>query len=86
MSNAAEKATLPAKVLSYIRDPTVSAWRKASGLVAALYVIWPLDFIPDVPVIGWLDDMGVVSIWVWFILREIRRHAARQSDIAPPAK
>jgi hypothetical protein len=32
-----------------------------------------------------LDDMGVFSIWVWFMLREIRRHAARQSDLAPPA-
>ena len=86
MTNAVEKATLPAKVLAYIRDPTVALWRKATGLVAALYIIWPLDFIPDVPVVGWLDDAGVFSIWAWFIIREIRRHAARQDDAAPPVK
>jgi uncharacterized membrane protein YkvA (DUF1232 family) len=83
---AVEKATFPAKVLAYIRDPTVSVWRKASGLVAALYIIWPLDLIPDVPILGWLDDLGVLSIWAGFMLREIYRHAARQSDTAPPAK
>ncbi len=87
MANAIEKVTLPAKVLAYIRDPTVPAWRKASGLLAALYIIWPIDLVPDViPILGWLDDLGVLSVGAWFMIREIRRHAARQSDAAPPAK
>ncbi len=38
-------------------------WKRAIiAILAILYVISPLDLIPDViPVIGWLDDLGVLA-------------------------
>lgn len=38
-------------------------WKRAIiALLAFLYIISPLDLIPDVvPVIGWLDDLGVLA-------------------------
>ena len=38
-------------------------WKRVIiALLALLYVISPLDLIPDwVPVIGWLDDLGVLA-------------------------
>ena len=38
-------------------------WKKIIiVLLALIYVISPLDLIPDViPVIGWLDDLGVLA-------------------------
>jgi uncharacterized membrane protein YkvA (DUF1232 family) len=34
--------------------------------------------IPDViPLLGWLDDLGVLSVVAWFVVREVRRHAKR---------
>ena len=39
-----------------------------------LYTISPLDAIPDViPVIGWLDDMGVLAMDFGYILKKNRR-------------
>ena len=36
---------------------------KALLVLAVLYVVSPIDLIPDVvPVLGWLDDIGVVTI------------------------
>ena len=33
------------------------------GLLAFLYIISPIDFISDViPIIGWLDDIGVLGL------------------------
>ena len=65
-----------------LRDPAVSLWRKAVGLLAVLYAVFPLDAIPDViPVIGWLDDLGVISVATWFVLREIRNHAQRDAAL-----
>lgn len=71
------KSSLSQQVRGYLRDPAVSLWRKASGLVAALYVVSPIDFIPDIPPIGWLDDIGVVSAVAMFLLRDIRKHASK---------
>ena len=46
-----------------LRDPLVPLLVKALPLAALLYVISPLDFLPDVlPVIGQLDDLGIIII------------------------
>lgn len=29
------------------------------AILCALYAAWPIDLIPDVPVIGWIDDIIV---------------------------
>jgi Protein of unknown function (DUF1232) len=40
-----------------------SKWKRvAIGLLALLYVLSPLDLIPDwIPIVGWLDDLGVLA-------------------------
>jgi uncharacterized membrane protein YkvA (DUF1232 family) len=46
-----------------LRDPRVPLLMKALPLLAAVYVISPLDFVPDVlPVLGQLDDIGIILI------------------------
>jgi uncharacterized membrane protein YkvA (DUF1232 family) len=48
--------------------------------VGAAYVIIPFDFIPDfIPVLGWLDDLGVVAAVSWYVVRQINRHAEEKS-------
>ena len=40
-----------------LRDPRSPKAAKIATLLAALYVISPIDFIPDaIPILGWLDD------------------------------
>jgi uncharacterized membrane protein YkvA (DUF1232 family) len=46
-----------------LREPGVPLLTKAFPIGAALYVISPLDFVPDfLPVLGQLDDLGVILI------------------------
>jgi uncharacterized membrane protein YkvA (DUF1232 family) len=46
-----------------LREPGVPFLAKAIPVLAALYVIFPMDFVPDfLPVLGQLDDLGVVVI------------------------
>jgi uncharacterized membrane protein YkvA (DUF1232 family) len=46
-----------------VREPSVPAWLKAILALPLLYVISPIDVLPDViPVIGQLDDLGVILL------------------------
>lgn len=71
-------------------------------LLSLVYVLMPADLVPDlVPIVGWLDDAGVVSAalaWLWASLRRYEEAAlsasaagqleadpARRSEPAPKA-
>jgi uncharacterized membrane protein YkvA (DUF1232 family) len=68
------------------RDPRTPWYAKVlAGLVAA-YALSPLDLIPDfIPVVGYLDDLILVPIGIWAVIRlipvdlmrEFRAEAAR---------
>ncbi|MBN8747598.1 Uncharacterised protein [Xylophilus ampelinus] len=51
-----------ALVWAMLRDPRTPGAAKLTVLLAVLYVLSPVDLIPDVvPLLGWLDD-GVVAL------------------------
>ena len=73
-----ESHGLTSKTWAYFRDPGVKLWKKLLGVFAVAYVILPFDLIPDfIPVLGWLDDVGVVSAVAWYLVRQIRNHPPR---------
>ena len=77
--NALETRSFGTKLFRYFRDPSVSAWRKLAGVAAVAYLVMPFDVVPDfVPVLGWLDDIGVLSAAAMFVIREVKRHADAQ--------
>lgn len=65
--------TLRADVLTlYLaaRDPRVPWHVKALAMLVAAYALSPIDLIPDfVPVLGMLDDLILVPLGVWAVLR-----------------
>jgi uncharacterized membrane protein YkvA (DUF1232 family) len=61
-------------------DPRASLALKLLFLLAVAYVAVPADLIPDVlPVIGWLDDLGIATLAVAFLLRTIRPYRSAPS-------
>ncbi len=57
----------------YMTDDAIP-WYKKSVVVAALvYFIMPIDAIPDMlPLIGYLDDFGVIAAVLAFLGKEIK--------------
>lgn len=53
------------------RDPHTPAYLKLATALVALYVISPIDLIPDfIPLLGWIDDVVLVSVAVsWIVSR-----------------
>jgi uncharacterized membrane protein YkvA (DUF1232 family) len=65
-----------AAVRNFLKDPEVARWRKGLLLGAVLYALWPLDLIPDtIPLLGWLDDVGLISLAVAAVWGDVKRHA-----------
>ena len=53
-----------------LREPRVPLLTKSLPVLAAVYVISPLDFIPDVlPLLGEIDDLAVILIAVGVFLK-----------------
>jgi len=46
-------------------------------VLGALYLFTPLDLIPDaLPLIGWLDDVGVLALIAMWLWKDVERHAS----------
>jgi len=59
-------------LVNYMRDPLVSWHRKAIVVGALIYFISPIDTVPDLaPLIGYLDDLGVISALLKFLGSEL---------------
>jgi uncharacterized membrane protein YkvA (DUF1232 family) len=51
------------------RDPRVPWYVKFLALAVAGYALSPIDLIPDfVPIIGYLDDLIIVPLGIWFVV------------------
>lgn len=71
-----------AHVRRYVKSPKVALWKKLLGVAAVLYAISPIDLVPDaIPVLGWLDDLGLLSVAFGLIVRDMGKHAAREDQV-----
>lgn len=61
-----------AALYNYMISPRISWHRKAIVVGALVYFISPIDTIPDIaPLVGYLDDLGVVTAVLKFLGSEL---------------
>ncbi|WP_309775967.1 YkvA family protein [Nitrobacter vulgaris] len=54
------------------RDPRFPWYAKALAIIVTGYALSPIDLIPDfIPVIGYLDDVVLVPVGIWLVVRMI---------------
>jgi uncharacterized membrane protein YkvA (DUF1232 family) len=59
-----------------LREPAVPLLTKVLPVAAVLYLISPLDFVPDIlPILGQLDDAGVLLLALESFLKLCPEHA-----------
>ena len=64
-------------------DPGVPLHLKALILIVPLYLLSPIDLIPDfIPILGWLDDAVIVPMLVGFIARMLGGRASATRSTA----
>ena len=78
-----------AKVLWHaLRHPQAPGWLKLGVAGLALYLVSPIDLIPEiVPLFGVIDDVVLIPLAIGFLLRklpaQVRADARRRAGMAP---
>jgi uncharacterized membrane protein YkvA (DUF1232 family) len=73
--NATGLRGMGSRFVRYLRDSRVPRWKKLTGLLAVLYFLSPVDAIPDIiPIVGWLDDLGVLSAAAFWMVRQVQQY------------
>lgn len=53
----------------------ISKWNLSVVVATIIYVVSPLDAIPDmIPVLGWLDDISIVGYAISKLAEEMKRY------------
>ena len=72
-----------------VRHPAAPAWLKVGTALIVLYVVSPIDLIPDmIPVVGVVDDLIVVPLAIrWLLARlpaDLAAEVAQRDGRAKP--
>lgn len=72
------------RLFTYLLDPRVAGWKKGLILGGLLYILSPLDFLPDLPPLGWLDDVALVWFGWQALARELLRYGLQRPASGRP--
>lgn len=68
-------------LIRFMRDPKADWKPKAAIGLAVLYLIWPIDLVPDLaPIIGWLDDIGITALAIAYLVHASRLYLKDKDD------
>ena len=63
-----------------LRHPAAPRWLKVGAVLIVLYVISPIDLIPDaIPFVGFMDDMVLVPLAIRWLLKRLPPEIAAAS-------
>ena len=61
-----------------LRHPAAPTWLKIGAALIVLYVLSPIDLIPDfIPLLGVMDDVVLVPLAIRFLLKRLPAELAR---------
>ena len=66
-----------------LRHPAAPGWLKLGTALLVLYVLSPIDLIPDVlPLVGVVDDLVLVPLAIRWMLRRLPPELSSRPDIS----
>lgn len=68
----------PTLIAAFLRDESGALWKKALLVFSVAYVLFPVDLVPDlIPIWGWLDDAGVMTVAAMFLSWAVAPYEAK---------
>ena len=64
-----------------LQHPAAPAWLKLGSALIVLYVVSPIDLIPDtLPIVGVIDDLVLVPLAIRWLLGRLPAHIRADAD------
>jgi uncharacterized membrane protein YkvA (DUF1232 family) len=74
----------PGAVVRFFTDKKAPIWPKLLLVFATLYLISPIDAIPDIaPIVGWLDDAGLLGVAFTWLIAAVMKYEGRKEEEPP---
>jgi uncharacterized membrane protein YkvA (DUF1232 family) len=67
-------------IYRYLTDKETNWKPKALTAFALLYVLWPADLVPDIPIFGWLDDAGMIFLAGLYLSHKAKTYQKKHRD------
>jgi uncharacterized membrane protein YkvA (DUF1232 family) len=65
-------------VTKALKDNSLPNWVKVVAVLGVVYVLSPVDIVPDLlPVLGWIDDLGVALLVIKQIISSAQKLAPK---------
>ena len=64
-----------------LRDPATPLSLKVAAGAALAYLVSPVDLLPDVPLIGWVDDALILSLGLPYLVRRLPDPVRRRAEV-----
>lgn len=65
-------------VTKALKDNSLPSWVKFVAVAGVVYILSPVDFVPDlVPVLGWIDDLAVALLVIKQIVSSAQQLAQK---------
>ena len=75
----------PRAMFRFLTDGTAPWFPRLLAVFTVLYLVSPLDLIPDViPIVGWLDDIGFLSFAIAYVAAAAARHENARASLTSP--
>ncbi len=66
-----------------LRHPAAPLWLKVGTALLVLYVLSPIDLIPDtIPLLGWVDDAAILTFGIRWLLARLPAHIRADAELA----
>lgn len=77
----------PRALWRFLRDRDAPRLPRVLAVLAVLYVVMPLDAVPDVvPLFGWLDDLGITAAVLTYVATQAARHEEQRQARVPTTR
>ncbi|TSC59075.1 MAG: hypothetical protein Greene041619_97 [Candidatus Peregrinibacteria bacterium Greene0416_19] len=64
-----------------VRDPRTPAFAKILPWLSILYILWPIDIIPDIlPLLGQIDDVMIILLLIYIAIQMVPKGVRDQAD------